>query len=1056
MQKNIIQVIMLLVIILLSACQSDSADAKSSSRDIKEIYSNSSTLDETIPKSVSIVAGESISFSTKGNFIFHGKGQYLGNYYSWNTLKNEVGQYIITFFDNENREQNVTINVTSIVKTPTITASQGEYSDRVNININTDVNYYNTHLFYSPIKDGTYISLEGNQHILNSSATILDYFYKVQIVDENGNYSLKSKPVKGYFASPTPSNITTSLDNKIGTVNLAWSIAYPNLENLTYNIFRDKNCDNIIDEIITGITTNSYRDENLTLGDNYCYKISSVVNNRESQRSYSSYSLDMKVPKPQNIVFTTTINSATLSWDKVVGVDRYKVYRSSSRYGNFSLLASLIDTKYTDKSVNFNEIKYYKVVAVKDNIESDSDNRLEVHILPAYPKNFTASQGTYSDMIKLSWSKNSNVDSYTLYRATEINGYYTTLEQNIVPNIEKYVDIDADINTTYFYKIVSVYNNQKGDDSKIELGYYGDTVYDGMQLKSKVPYNLKIENGILSWNKAENIITYNIYSSTSKDGNFSLDGSSSTLSYTPNNDKQFFYLKGVKADGTLTRATQVIYYIPISPTVVNINSNVDEVYLDWNSTNATSYNIYKEIDSEYTLINTVQTTRYTDINVTYSERCKYKITANFLTETSDVAQTSYISEYVKVQEPSNLVASNGQYSDRVILNWSANDKADSYSLYRATSINGSYSQIVNSQNITRFEDSSVSMETVYYYKIRSVYNNSYGDYADIVTGSFGSTQLISTFSASINTPRGIAFDSHNNLYALDYNYNTIYKITPNGEKTIFVSDINYPYDIAIDSKDNIYISENSNNQVYKVTLTGEEIALNIDLGEPKGLAIDSEDSLYIVDYSYNKVHKIDTEGSISTFKTALNSPKAITIDSLDNVYISDSVNDKIYRYKSDGTDETEFVSGVSGVGYITVNSNNFYISADGDNSLYKVDNFENREKIASYSTPTGIAFDSENNLYIADDYNNDIYKYTIIKSTVPYNVVLNDTTLSWSKTDDAISYEVFSSSSEDGTYSVLKDSIEALSYELDSTGEYYKIRAKFLDGSYSNLTYAVH
>ena len=1788
--KNYLKYIVILIVsVVFTACQSDSKDAVSSSNDIKEIYSSSFTLDDTLPKSISVKAGEIISFETEGNWSATTPvGSYSNNLFRWETKNSDVGQYTVTFSDDELKlKQDVVLNVTSYIHTPTITVENSS-SNTHTITINTELSSYISEIFYATIIDGNYTKLESYEHILSEDSNSLTYYYKARIIDDEGHYSLYSDIVEGIFSPPAPNNISVSSNNIVASLDISWTNNYQNLSNLAYNLFRYEDCDsnNVAKKVNKElITTNSYRDENLTLEKSYCYTVSSIFDSKEGDQSYQSSIYTINVPTPSNLNFTTTKSSVTLTWDSIDGADSYEIYGSRDNY-NFTLIGKTFQNNFTEENLAYKTVRYYKIKSIADDVSSNYSSTIKVEVLVAPPKNIIASQGEYSDKIILTWSKNSNADSYTLYRATSENGVYSIIKENIEPTteiytdenieidtlyyykiasvynadiglysevvygfygkvfvakqfansfsnsyflgssgtdiylsdtdsgtiykvttsgvkttfltgfsspkgiaidsenniyvvdsyseilykispdgiktifatgfsspygitvdtegnvyvvdsnyesvykisqdgvktiyatgfsyprgitidsensiyisdsgydvvykvnsygvkttyasgfsslygisvdtqdniyvvddyydklykvtpdgnktviitgfsdlkgvtldsndeiyvsdigtdivykidvlkskipysltlkdgvlnwqeadgvvsyniysaisldnnftlegnsvtlqfsptddmkyfyvtgvdskgvetlpsnityyiptspteievssnvdevyldwdstnatqyniykeidgsytliasvedtdyidsnvtfgetnsykvtadfyneesnvtvtsniseqvtiaspknvtvsqgkysdkivlswelnlkadsytiyratsekgyyskvvdnlantIQSYTDSNIDVDSAYFYKVVSVYNGVESEDSLSILGYYGsitinqnfsdiggayfllsqgtdiyisdsdtnsvykitadgtqttivsgmyyirglvqdsfgtlyvmsdyddtlyktntdgtktafatgfssptgiavdsknniyvadtaydviykietdgtkttfssgfsspyaiaidsqdnlyvtdtnynsvykidtsgtkttfatgfsypygiaidekddlyivdsgtdtliklteagtiktvvgsgfytprgvtidsigtvfvgdvdaNTVYKIVNLKSKVPYNLKVEDDILHWEEAEDVESYNIYASTSPSSGFSIIGESNVTTYIPSDAKKYFYVKGVYNDGNETLASTISYYVPTSPTEIEISSNVDEVYLDWNSTNATQYNIYKDVDGEYRLISTVTDTNYTDTGLVFGDYTYYKITASFYDEETDINDVTRVAEVVTVEAPKTVNASDGEYSDKVVISWSVNTKADSYNLYRATSENGTYSVLIENTTETTFDDTTAIKETIYYYKIRSVYNDTEGDYSNIEIGYFGSTTSRTNFVTSIYGAKGMVMDSHDNLFVVDDNNNYLYKIAPDGTRTTFATGFYYPYGIAIDSVDNLYVTDYYYNKVYKITAQGIKTELSIDVGEPRGVVVDSLDNIYVVDNGYNKVHKIDTNGAVSTYISALTTPMDITVDSKDNIYISDSYDDKIWKYLKTDLTKSEFATGFNNVTFISFDADdNLYISDDGADKVYKRDFLGLQTEFASYYEPNGITFDSKGDLYLAESYNNIIYRYTIQKSYIPYNLALNDTTLSWSQANDAVEYEIFSSSSQDGTYSLF-DTTTNLNYELETTGDYYKVRAKFADGSYSELTYEVN
>ena len=61
-----------------------------------------------------------------------------------------------------------------------------------------------------------------------------------------------------------------------------------------------------------------------------------------------------------------------VSWAKVSGAAKYKVYRSTSKSGTYTLLKTVTGTSYTDTTAKANKGYYYKVVAVYSKSDANS------------------------------------------------------------------------------------------------------------------------------------------------------------------------------------------------------------------------------------------------------------------------------------------------------------------------------------------------------------------------------------------------------------------------------------------------------------------------------------------------------------------------------------------------------------------------------------------------------------------------------------------------------------------------------------------------------------
>lgn len=108
----------------------------------------------------------------------------------------------------------------------------------------------------------------------------------------------------------------------------------------------------------------------------------------------------------------------------------------------------------------------------------------------------------------------------------------------------------------------------------------------------------------------------------------------------------------------------------------------------------------------------------------------------------------------------------------------------------------------------------------------------------------------------ISSPTGVTSDADGNIYIAAFSDNTIYQITPDGKKSIYLKDvrINGPIGMVSDSKGNMYIANYNNDNVLKVSSQGEVTVLIGNVLKPYGLHIAGQ-VLFISSQGTNSVIK---------------------------------------------------------------------------------------------------------------------------------------------------------------------------------------------------------
>jgi uncharacterized protein (TIGR03437 family) len=220
---------------------------------------------------------------------------------------------------------------------------------------------------------------------------------------------------------------------------------------------------------------------------------------------------------------------------------------------------------------------------------------------------------------------------------------------------------------------------------------------------------------------------------------------------------------------------------------------------------------------------------------------------------------------------------------------------------------------------------------------------------------------ISAISATLNAPRGLAFDKSGNLYIADTGNNRIRKVGTNGNidtvagsgaatttgdgGSATAATLHTPADVAVDSSGNLFISEQAGYVVRKVNTSGiistfagtgtggapdaeTGIATNQKFASPQGLAWDLTGGLLIADAGNNRVRRVTPDGTITTVAGTLGAgssgdggpatsaflkgPTAVQVDQAGNIYIVDANNYKIRRIGTDGVISTVAGNGVGG------------------------------------------------------------------------------------------------------------------------------------------------
>ncbi len=264
-----------------------------------------------------------------------------------------------------------------------------------------------------------------------------------------------------------------------------------------------------------------------------------------SSSSTSDEEIDITPPAvPSNLQITSIGNgAASLSWDIVNDktLNGYYVYwRGGSEVDKLSSNRLFVTTNSaTIPGLDYDTHYYFGVSAVDQSINESAisvqkDGTPFNTTRPSPPSNVSVvAENIDFPQIKVIWSVNEepDMDHYNVYRALNSADVEDSLSFVALVTVEKYYDIDVDIDVSYYYRITAV---DKGGLESASSAIDGDYVLDHVMLISPVDeYTGK--NPIFIWEKVDGAVSYNIVLRTSRIGgeiwNTVVDGSTSEITY---------------------------------------------------------------------------------------------------------------------------------------------------------------------------------------------------------------------------------------------------------------------------------------------------------------------------------------------------------------------------------------------------------------------------------------------------------------------------------------------------------------------------------------------
>lgn len=352
-------------------------------------------------------------------------------------------------------------------------------------------------------------------------------------------------------------------------------------------------------------------------------------------------------------------------------------------------------------------------------------NFLETDLLVS---GLTVSNGSFKDNVSLSWDAVSGVDGYKIFKnnTQEIATTTNTFFQDNIQQPGKLANYSV---KTFVY-------------------------LDGLEYRSK-PVTLsgwrKLSEPIISsiiqtsppeilinWLSVEGATGYKIYKATAPAiDQFSLYGATSSVFFSDKNIKEgVAYNYKIKAscalgDSDFSNIQSVLIQptTPEAPTGVTASFGefTNFIRVNWTPVNSIFYyNIYRDTSTNRIATNILDTEF---IDTTAIQGVSYTYGIGAVNSSGEGPITFSNSGWLKLNPPSNFVASDGLYTNKIRLNWNSSDGASSYKIYKGTSPT-EYQTISG----ISYDDVGVTYGEIITYKVKAVSNLSESDFSSQDTG----------------------------------------------------------------------------------------------------------------------------------------------------------------------------------------------------------------------------------------------------------------------------------------------------------------------------------
>ena len=201
-------------------------------------------------------------------------------------------------------------------------------------------------------------------------------------------------------------------------------------------------------------TATNYTDNKAGSGYTYYYKVKALAaNGAESDYSAVVAGICHCAKPTVKATYMGASGKPYIKWNAVANASQYKVYRSTSKNGTYTLLGTTTATHYTDNKAGSGYTYYYKVRAISK-VKSTANSVFSVPVAGiCHCAKPTVKITTSAGKPKLTWNAVADASKYYIYRSTEANGTFEHLysTKNLF-----YTNKSAVAGTTYYYKVKAV------------------------------------------------------------------------------------------------------------------------------------------------------------------------------------------------------------------------------------------------------------------------------------------------------------------------------------------------------------------------------------------------------------------------------------------------------------------------------------------------------------------------------------------------------------------------------------------------------------------------
>jgi hypothetical protein len=407
----------------------------------------------------------------------------------------------------------------------------------------------------------------------------------------------------------------------------------------------------------------------------------------------------------------------TALWSVVLNADGYDLYYSAAGAGD-SVKVNSVTSPHTLSALADGTIYAVQVQARRGAVLSTYSEAREAITRPAAPLISVISADAFG-ALTVTWGAVTGAASYDLYYHTANNSGAATL----VNGAASPHTLTGLANGTLYYAWVRARN--AGGESALSAAASGVTLTLSAPVITSVTAG-SVGQLTVSWAAVTGATAYDLYYSTTNDASGAVKKTEVSRPYTltglANITTYSIWLKAKNSGGEseFSAVASAMTTLP-APTITSLTSgNAGELIAAWGSVSgATGYDLY------YRTTNNVSgAAKVSDVTSPHTLTGLSNGTTYYVWVKTKYAggESGYSTATNKITKPAAPIGitAEAQSPYRILLGWSAVTGAVSYKVYRADSVDGTYTAVVTGITDTSYNDTGLTGETTYHYKVSAV------------------------------------------------------------------------------------------------------------------------------------------------------------------------------------------------------------------------------------------------------------------------------------------------------------------------------------------------